>query len=128
MLELETSKALSIPTGVTLTLDSSIVTVSGPLGSITRDFSHTNLFFSLSSTSSTSTTSNSETEKEEKIEGSGKEIKVFCYLSRKKRASLVTTVSTHISNMIKGVLYGFSLKLVAMNSFFTMDLEYPKDA
>merc|ERR1719167_466382 len=126
MLELETSKTLSIPTGVTLTLDSSIVTVSGPLGSITRDFSHTNLFFSLISTSTS--TNSAETEKEEKIEGSGKEIKVFCYLSRKKRASLVTTVSTHISNMIKGVLYGFSLKLVAMNSFFTMDLEYPKDA
>merc|ERR1719167_1452 len=104
MLQLSTSSTISIPSSITPTItSSSTITITGPLGSLTRNFSHTHLFFSLDSNNSS--------------------LKVLTYLSSKKRSSLVKTVTTHIQNMINGVTKGFFLKLVAMNSFFSMELE-----
>jgi len=80
---------VDIPEGVTVGLEGKRVTVAGGKGKVTRDFGHAKVEIAL--------------------EGGG--LRFWAVNPRKREASLVNTLSTHVRNMIKGVTEGFTYKL-----------------
>lgn len=93
-------KVVEIPSAVEVKLEGKRVTVSGSKGETSRDFSHTMLDLSL--------------------EKGG--LKVRAVNPRKREASLVNTISTHVNNMIKGVTEGFTYKLKIVFVHFPMTI------
>jgi len=89
-----------IPEGVTATLDDGNVTITGPSGSLSRDFvdAKINIF----------------------QEGGGLLIRVD--LPRRKEKALAGTWKAHLNNMIKGVTDGFTYNLKAFYSHFPMTM------
>jgi large subunit ribosomal protein L6 len=77
------------------------VTVNGAKGTLTRDFSYVPI----------------------SLEGDGKTVRVWAEWPRKKEASLVGTIYSHIQNMITGVEKGFSYKLKIVFSHFPMSVK-----
>lgn len=96
MRAIETVSTIEIPENVDGILDGRIVTIKGKKGELTRDFSHAPIMIKLE----------------------GKTITVQVNWPRKKEASLVGTVSSHIQNMIKGVTTGFTFKMKIVFSHF----------
>jgi len=93
-------KIVDIPNGLDLKLDGKRVTVSGEKGEVARDFSHTKLELTLE----------------------GNQLRVWAVNPKKKEASLVNTISTHVSNMIKGVTQGFIYRLKIVFVHFPMTI------
>jgi len=92
----EISKIIQVPDGVEVNVEGRKVTVKGAKGTLTRDFSYVPI----------------------SIEGNGKTVRVWAEWPRKKEASLVGTIYSHIQNMITGVEKGFSYKLKIVFSHF----------
>jgi len=80
---------VDIPDGVAVKLEGKRVTVAGGRGEVARDFRHVKVELALE----------------------GERLRVWAVNPRKKEASLVNTISTHVRNMIKGVTQGFTYKL-----------------
>ena len=93
-----------IPEGVTAEYSSGILTISGPKGSISREFRHPRL----------------------KLEIKDGRIYTRCILPGKKEKALVGTWWAHIRNMITGVTKGFQYRLKAVHSHFPMMMKYDK--
>jgi large subunit ribosomal protein L6 len=91
---------IEIPDDVTLNLTGRKVTVSGERGQVVRDFGHTRL----------------------DMEQDGKALRIWAVNPRKKEASLVKTISSHVNNMIKGVTQGFTYKLKVVFVHFPMTI------
>lgn len=89
---------VEIPDGLDVKLEGRRVTVAGEKGEVARDFSHTKLELALE----------------------GNRLRVWTVNPRKKEASLVNTISTHVRNMIKGVTQGFTYKLKIVFVHFPM--------
>lgn len=89
-----------IPEGVTATLDDGNVTITGPSGSLSRDFvdAKVDIF----------------------QEGGGLLIRVD--LPRRKEKAMAGTWKAHLNNMIKGVTDGFTYNLKAFYSHFPMTM------
>ena len=96
MRAIETVVTVEIPDNVEGMLEGRSVTIKGEKGELTRDFSHAPI----------------------RIQLDGKTVIVQASWPRKKEASLVGTVSSHIQNMIKGVTSGFTFKLKIVFSHF----------
>jgi large subunit ribosomal protein L6 len=92
----EKSQTIQVPGDVQLSLEGRKVTVKGPKGTLTRDFSHEPV----------------------SIELDGKTVRVWAAWPRKKEAALVGTIKSHIQNMITGVTKGFTYKLKIVFSHF----------
>src|SRR3989304_4299093 len=92
----EVSRIIQIPDGVVVNIEMRKVTVRGSKATLTRDFSHANI----------------------SIETDGKTVRVSAEWPRKKEASLVGTINSHIQNMITGVQKGFTYKLKIVFSHF----------
>jgi large subunit ribosomal protein L6 len=92
----EKSQTIQVPDDVQLSLEGRKVTVKGPKGTLTRDFSHEPV----------------------SIELDGKTVRVWVAWPRKKEAALVGTINSHIQNMITGVTKGFTYKLKIVFSHF----------
>ena len=92
----EISKTIQVPDGVEVNLAGRKITVKGDRGTLTRDFSYVPI----------------------SIDANGKTVRVWAEWPRKKEASLVGTVYSHIQNMILGVQKGFSYKLKIVFSHF----------
>ena len=101
MKDVEAVKAIEIPNGVDVKVDGRVVTVKGTKGILTRDFSEAPLLIQLED----------------------KAIKVQANWPRKKEAALVGTVSSHIQNMITGVIKGFTYKLKIVFSHFPISVK-----
>jgi large subunit ribosomal protein L6 len=101
MRALAVEKTVQIPEGVDVKIEGRRVTVTGEKGTLTRDFSHAPLSL----------------QKEDKT------IKIRTDWPRKKEAATVATVSSHIHNMIKGVVKGFSYKLKIVFSHFPISVK-----
>jgi len=99
--DVEAVKAIEIPNGVDVKVDGRVVTVKGTKGILTRDFSEAPLLIQLED----------------------KAIKVQANWPRKKEAALVGTVSSHIQNMITGVIKGFTYKLKIVFSHFPISVK-----
>jgi large subunit ribosomal protein L6 len=97
----EISKIIQVPDGVEVTIEGRKVTVKGAKGALTRDFSYVPI----------------------SIEGNGKTVRVWAEWPRKKEASLVGTIYSHIQNMITGVEKGFSYKLKIVFSHFPISVK-----
>ena len=98
----EISKTVQVPDGVEVKIEGRKVTVNGAKGSLTRDFSYVPI----------------------SIDSEGdKTVRVWAEWPRKKEASLVGTVQSHIQNMITGVEKGFSYKLKIVFSHFPMSVK-----
>ena len=93
----EISKIVQVPDDVDVNVEKRKVTVTGAKGTLVRDFSHVPISI----------------EAED-----NKTVRVWAEWPRKKEASLVGTVHSHIKNMITGVEKGFSYKLKIVFSHF----------
>ena len=80
---------IEIPENIQLTLEGRKITVKGPKGKITKDFTHTKL----------------------NIIREGSNLKLSIENPRRTEAALVGTISAHVKNMIKGVSTGFVYKM-----------------
>ena len=93
---------MPIPEGVTVNIKARNVTVSGPLGKITKSFKH--IPFEL---------------RKDKLKKNGKQgIKLRMWLQKKKRNALLGTVRSIIRNMMNGVSVGYKFKMVLAYSHF----------
>jgi large subunit ribosomal protein L6 len=92
----EKSQTIQVPEDVEVSLEGRRITLKGPRGSLTRDFSHEPV----------------------SIELEDKTIRVRAEWPRKREAALVGTLSSHIQNMITGVKKGFTYKLKIVFSHF----------
>jgi len=98
----EISKTIQVPDDVDLKIEGRKVTVIGAKGSLTRDFSYVPISIDAES---------------------DKSVRVWAEWPRKKEASLVGTIYSHIQNMITGVRKGFSYKLKIVFSHFPMSVK-----
>jgi len=90
---------------------SRIVKVTGPLGTLTRDFKHMNMDVYLS-------------EEEDVAEGqvAKKTIKVDMWFATRKQLACVRTVCSHMENMLIGVTRGFLYKMRFVYSHFPINV------
>ena len=89
-----------IPEGVNATIDGDTVTITGPKGSISRDFSSPR----------------------HDIFQEGGALIVRIDLPRRKESAIAGTWRAHLNNMAKGVTDGFTYTLKALYSHFPMTL------
>ncbi|HIQ24156.1 MAG TPA: 50S ribosomal protein L6, partial [Pyrodictium delaneyi] len=80
------AEEVSIPEGVEVSIDGMNVTVRGPKGELTRDFSHARGVII-------------RVDEDEK----GKKVIVEAYFANRRVKALVGTIASHIENMITGV-------------------------
>ena len=98
----EISKTIQVPDGVEVNIEGRKVTVKGAKGTLTRDFSYVTIL----------------------MDAKGdKTVRVWAEWPRKKEASLVGTILSHIQNMITGVQKGFSYKLKIVFSHFPISVK-----
>ena len=97
----EVSETVETPDGVQVNLEGRKITVKGPKGTLVRDFS----FAPIS------------------IELNGKNVRISAEWPRKKEASLVGTLHSHVQNMIAGVTKGFTYKLKVVFSHFPISVK-----
>ena len=99
-----------VPEGVEVSIDGMKVTVKGPKGELTRDFSHArNIILRLD-------------EDEE-----GKKVVVEAFFANRRVKALVGTIAAHIENMIIGVTKGFRYKLKIVYSHFPVTVKVQGD-
>ena len=91
---------VEVPEEVNLTLNGYKVAVTGNNGTITRDFGHTKLNLGYQDNT----------------------LRIWAENPKKKQASLVNTVASHVKNMIKGVTQGFTYKLKIVFIHFPMTI------
>ena len=92
--------AVAFPEGVSVSIDGDNVTITGPSGSLSREFSSSRV--------------------EIFQEGGGLLVRVD--IPRRKERALAGTWNAHLNNMIKGVTDGFTYSLKAFYSHFPMTL------
>ena len=106
MRAIETVRSLEIPEGVDVEVEGRVVKVTGEKGTLIRDFSHAPVSISFE----------------------GNVVRVQTSWPRKKEASLVGTVFSHIKNMITGVTKGFTYKLKIVFSHFPISVKVKERA
>ena len=93
--------SVTIPEGVTASLsEDGVVSIQGPKGSLTRQFTNSNL----------------------DLFQEGGALIVRTDLPRRKMKALAGTWNAHLNNMVKGVTDGFTYNLKAVYSHFPMTL------
>ena len=98
----EISRTIQVPDSVEVTIERKKVTVKGEKGVLTRDFSYVPISLEAKD---------------------GKTVRVWAEWPRKKEASLVGTINSHIQNMITGVEKGFLYKLKIVFSHFPISVK-----
>ena len=93
--------SVTVPEDIDLTLDEHKVAVTGTNGKVERDFGHTKL----------------------NLEYKDGVFRVWAENPRKKQASLVNTITSHVKNMIKGVTEGFTYRLKIVFIHFPMNMQ-----
>jgi large subunit ribosomal protein L6 len=101
MRAIETSQTIQLPDDVEATLKGRKITVKGPRGTLVRDFSSSPVSMQLA----------------------GKNIRIWAEWPRKREASLVGTIHSHIQNMITGVRKGFTYKVKIVFSHFPISVK-----
>jgi large subunit ribosomal protein L6 len=105
MRTVEVTKTLKIPQGVEVSVNGRVVTVKGPKGTLTQNFSAAPVTIRLQ----------------------GDEISIEAMWPRKKEASLVGTIHSHIKNTITGVTKGFTYKLKIIFAHFPVSAKVKGD-
>jgi large subunit ribosomal protein L6 len=101
MRAIEVSRTIQIPEDVEVTLEGRKISVKGPKGTLVRNFQHASI----------------------SMEVDGKTVRIWAEWPRKREASLVGTIYSHVQNMIKGVTRGFTYKLKIVFSHFPISVK-----
>jgi large subunit ribosomal protein L6 len=101
MRAVEISETIQAPDDVEVNLEGRKITVKGQKGTLIRDFSSAPVSMELN----------------------GKIIHIWAEWPRKKEASLVGTLRSHVQNMITGVKKGFTYKLKIVFSHFPISVK-----
>uniref|UniRef100_A0AC35U3F5 60S ribosomal protein L9 n=1 Tax=Rhabditophanes sp. KR3021 TaxID=114890 RepID=A0AC35U3F5_9BILA len=98
---IESNDIVKFPENVKFTVDKRVVSVTGPRGTLTRDFRHMQI----------------------EILKSGKDsIRVRKWFGLRKELATIRTVCTHIKNMIKGTTLGFRYKMRSVYAHFPINI------
>ena len=92
----EVKEQITIPEGVTASLDANVLTIKGEKGENSRLFSHPKI----------------------DLKVNGNVVEITSKNVRKKEKALIGTFVAHIKNMIKGVTVGFEYKMKTVFSHF----------
>ena len=98
-------RTVEIPDGVQVEVKGKVVTVKGPLGTLTRDFSHAPV----------------------EIRLDGNKVVVEAYWPKKRERAMIGTVASHIKNMITGVTKGFTYKMKIVFTHFPIQVSVEGD-
>ncbi len=93
---------VEIPENVDVSIDGLRIRVSGPKGVLERDFSHARGVI---------------------IRKEDNKVIVEAYLVNRRRKALVGTITSHIENMIRGVIKGYRYRLKIIYSHFPITVE-----
>ncbi len=96
------SEEVEIPENVTLEVEGMKVKVSGPKGTLERDFSHARHVI---------------------IRKEDNKVIVETYFANRKKKALVGSIAAHIRNMITGVTKGYRYKLKIIYSHFPISVK-----
>lgn len=98
------SETMDIPDGIEIKIKAKIIEVTGPRGTLTRNFKHLNLDFMLI------------TDEEGK-----KKLKVDAWFGSRKTTAAIRTALSHVSNLIIGVTQGFRYKMRFVYAHFPIN-------
>jgi large subunit ribosomal protein L6 len=93
---------ITIPEGVTLTVEKTTVKAQGPKGTVERKLSNPKV----------------------KLSVEGNTVKLFSEKATKREKTLIGTFKAHLNNMFKGVTEGHSYKLKICQGHFPMNVTY----
>jgi large subunit ribosomal protein L6 len=91
---------IEVPEDIQLTLNKQQIRVQGPLGELTRDFSHAPI----------------------SLTHENKKVTIEVMWPDKRTAATVGTIRSHIQNMITGVTHGFTVKMKIVFAHFPMSV------
>jgi len=100
------TRVVVIPDGVSFTLKGRRISITGPRGTLRRDFNHLNL--ELTQTNKTT-------------------IRVDVWFALRKQLACLRTICSHIENLVKGVQYGFQYKMRCVYAHFPINLNIMDD-
>ena len=92
----EIKEQITIPDGITVTLENDILTIKGEKGKLSRIFSHPKI----------------------DVKVTGNVVEIYSKDVRRREKALIGTFVAHINNMIKGITEGFEYKLKTVFSHF----------
>jgi large subunit ribosomal protein L6 len=92
---------VEIPENIQLTLNNHHIRVQGPLGELTRDFSHASIA----------------------LVHEDNKVTLEAKWPDKRTEATVGTIRSHIQNMIKGVTHGFTVKMKIVFAHFPMSIK-----
>src|SRR5574341_888988 len=98
---METKRTVGIPEGVTVNVNKTNVSVSGPLGSLQRELWYPGV----------------------SIKKTDSEITVDTDMSRREQLAALGTFESHLKNMITGVTKGYEYKMKVVYSHFPIQLK-----
>ncbi|MEM3712112.1 MAG: 50S ribosomal protein L6 [Thermoproteota archaeon] len=104
MMEAVYAETVEAPEGVNISLNGSTVIVEGPLGKLSKDFSHTGLRLMLD----------------------GRTLRIVSTKKGKKFKAMVRTIAKLVRNMMDGVIHGYMVKLKIVYSHFPVTVKYDK--
>lgn len=104
------SRDLAIPEGVTVEIKSRDVKVTGPRGSLQREFKHMDMDLKVIDNV------------DEETGTTTKSVKVDLWFANRKQLACVRTIISHIDNMIVGVTRGFTYKMRFVYSHFPINV------
>jgi len=100
MKEISSFQLVKVPEGCTVTINSRVVEVKGPRGTLVKNFRHLSIDIYMHD---------------------AENIKVEKWFGKKKQLAAVRTICSHISNMFKGVTLGFQYKMRAVYAHFPIN-------
>ncbi|KNA11487.1 hypothetical protein SOVF_134840 [Spinacia oleracea] len=98
------SDSMEIPEGIDIKVDAKIIVVSGPRGTLSRNFKHLNLDFELV------------TDEEGK-----KKLNIDSWFGTRKTSASIRTAISHIENLITGVTKGYRYKMRMVYAHFPIN-------
>lgn len=104
MKQVLSSDFMEIPEGIELKVDAKIIVVSGPRGTLTRNFKHLNLDFQITTN-----------------EDGKKILKIDSWFGTRKTSAAIRTAISHIENLITGVTKGYRYKMRMVYAHFPIN-------
>eukprot|EP01089_Gocevia_fonbrunei_P006827 TRINITY_DN17838_c0_g1_i1.p1 TRINITY_DN17838_c0_g1~~TRINITY_DN17838_c0_g1_i1.p1 ORF type:complete len:192 (-),score=34.26 TRINITY_DN17838_c0_g1_i1:38-613(-) len=109
MKTIHASQNVSIPSDVTITVKSRVVTVKGPRGTLVRAFKHANVQLEILG------------------KGAKKRLQVTLWFGDKASLATIRTICSHVQNLITGVTKGFQYKMRFVYAHFPVNCNIPDD-
>jgi large subunit ribosomal protein L9e len=104
MRQINAVKTLAVPAGVTITIKNRKVTVTGPRGTLSRDFQHVRVDLRVTK------------------KGDGQQVVCELWFGNRLQLATIRTVLSHISNMMIGTTKGFLFKMKAVYNHFPINM------